>query len=560
MRVPGSTTPTARSTHGVPPRGLETTPASSQDTGRFGRMFRRLPVFQCEEASLVVLAAAMIQGFEMDGAQKFLDKPLGVEDEDENTSRLSNGEFRLPSGYTYFGQFVDHDITFDPVSSLHRQNDPDALVDFRTPRFDLDSVYGKGPSDDPFAYEDGLKLLEGNPLGPGDRKDLPRASNDRAIIGDPRNDENKIVSQLQATFIRFHNRVVDWVRDNEPTFADTPDNHFKRAQQIVRWHYQWVVIQDFLRRITGDDPYTPDQGMVADILRPEAYQTGDSEEEAIRPHLLFYRWRKQPYIPVEFSVAAYRFGHTMARPSYHINQFLLEHRPEPDDVPGLVGVKAQRIPFFTQSDGPRDSMNGFASIPQQWGVDWSFLLPLGDAANLPQPSYKLDTSLVNPLGALPDRVAKAEILVHGFPPQIAQSLACRNLLRGLRLGLPGGEHVARAMGVAPDARIRIDADTLKTATDSFGITQQQVDDTVADLTGKTPLWYYILKEGELREGAHLGPVGARIVAEVLIGLLSGDPLSYLSVQPGWTPFLPRRNGSSEGAYTLADLVAFGAGA
>ena len=122
-------------------------------------MFRRLPVFQCEEASLVVLAAAMIQGFEMDGAQKFLDKPLGVEDEDENTSRLSNGEFRLPSGYTYFGQFVDHDITFDPVSSLHRQNDPDALVDFRTPRFDLDSVYGKGPSDDPFAYEDGLKQV-----------------------------------------------------------------------------------------------------------------------------------------------------------------------------------------------------------------------------------------------------------------------------------------------------------------------------------------------------------------------------------------------------------------
>jgi hypothetical protein len=522
-------------------------------------MFRRLPVFQCQPASLVVLAAAMIQELETEAGQTVLDKALGVADDDENTSRLSNGEFRLPAGYTYFGQFVDHDITFDPVSSLHRQNDPDALVDFRTPRFDLDSVYGKGPADDPFAYEDGLKLLEGNPLGPGDRRDLPRATNGRAIIGDPRNDENKIVSQLQATFLRLHNRVLDWVAENEPSLAATPDNHFKRAQQIVRWHYQWVVIQDFLRRIIGDDPSTPDQGMVADILRPEAYQTGGGEELAIRPRLLFYHWRRQPYIPVEFSVAAYRYGHSMARPSYHINQFLFENRPEPEDVPGLVGVSAQRIPFFTQSDGPRDSMNGFAPIPEQWGVDWSFLLSLGKEPNLPQPSYKIDTSLVHPLGALPDRVAKAESLVPGFPPQIAQSLAFRNLLRGLRLGLPGGEHVARAMGVAPDPRIRIDADTLKTATDSFGITQQQVDDTVADLTGKTPLWYYILKEGELREGAHLGPVGGRIVAEVLIGLLSGDPLSYLSVQPDWAPFLPRRDGSAEGSYTLADLVAFAAG-
>src|SRR4030081_2185182 len=128
MRVPGSTTPTARSTHGVPPRGLETTPGSSQDTGRFGRMFRRLPVFQCQPASLVVLAAAMIQELETGAGPTVLDKALGVADDDENTSRLSNGEFRLPAGYTYFGQFVDHDITFDPVSSLHRQNDPDALV------------------------------------------------------------------------------------------------------------------------------------------------------------------------------------------------------------------------------------------------------------------------------------------------------------------------------------------------------------------------------------------------------------------------------------------------
>jgi hypothetical protein len=522
-------------------------------------MFRRLPVFQCQESSLVVLAAAMIQAIETQDGQKVLDKALGIPDDDENTSQLPNGEFRLPSGYTYFGQFVDHDITFDPVSSLQRQNDPDALVDFRTPRFDLDSVYGKGPSDDPYAYQSDLRLLEGGALGPGDRNDLPRASNGRAIIGDPRNDENKIVSQLHATFLRLHNRVVDWVAQNEPRLADTPNNHFKRAQQIVRWHYQWVVVHDFLRRIVGDDPYNPEDGMVAQILGPERYTTAGSEEHIVRPHLLFYHWRNKPYIPIEFSVAAYRYGHSMARPSYHINQFLMANRPEPSPVPGLEGVIAQRIPFFTQSEGPRDSMNGFAPIPGQWGVDWSFLLPMGGETNLPQPSYKIDTVLVHPLGSLPDRVAHAEDLVPGFPPQVAQSLAFRNLLRGLRLGLPGGEHVAHAMGVTPDPKAAIDSAALQTAIDSFGITQQMVEATVADLDGKTPLWYYILKEAALLDGAHLGPVGARIVAEVLIGLLWGDPLSYLSVQPDWTPFLPRCDGTAEGPYTLADLVKFAVG-
>ena len=72
---------------------------------------------------------------------------LGPEDPDA-------GDSSVAAVYTYFGQFVDHDITFDPVSSLERLNDPDALVNFRTPRFDLDSVYGRGPLDEPFLYDD----------------------------------------------------------------------------------------------------------------------------------------------------------------------------------------------------------------------------------------------------------------------------------------------------------------------------------------------------------------------------------------------------------------------
>ena len=147
-----STTPTLPSFHGtLPPRGLDATASSSISQGRFGRMFRHLPSSSPEDSSLADLAKVMIQELE---AGEGLDKELGVDDDDENVDVL-NGELRLPAGYTYFGQFVDHDITFDPVSSLTRQNDPDGLVDFRTPRFDLDSLYGRGPSDQPYLYETG---------------------------------------------------------------------------------------------------------------------------------------------------------------------------------------------------------------------------------------------------------------------------------------------------------------------------------------------------------------------------------------------------------------------
>ena len=575
------TTPTAPHTHGIPPRGLLNTTSSSTTTGRFGRMFRHVPVFEVTPSSLAVLAASIIQRLEDKDAQGhlLLDRPLGQPDDDENTSRLSNGELRLPAGYTYFGQFVDHDITFDPASSLTRQNDPDALVDFRTPRFDLDSLYGRGPDDEPFRYDaDGLKLLEGVETGPSGQKDLPRASNGRAIIGDPRNDENRIVGQLQATFIRFHNRVIDWVAANERDLATSPADHFKRAQQLVRWHYQWVVVHDFLRRIAGDDPFKPDAGVVADILQPEPFQTGAGQARVARTRLLFYHTHREPFMPVEFSVAAYRYGHSMVRPSYHINSFLIGVLPSPRPLPAPEdNVLVQRIPIFTRSGaekspgGDRIDLNGFQPLADKWGVEWPFFLHLPSAnKDLPQPSYKIDTSLAHPLGGLPDSVAKPELLVPGFPPTIAVSLAFRNLLRGLRLELPAGEDVANAMGIAPAPGIRLDANALKLALDAgLNITQAQIDAAVQDFGGRTPLWYYVLKEAELTSGkdatgkavngAHLGAVGGRIVAEVLVGLLAGDPLSFLSVQPDWEPFFPRRDGKNTGPYTLADLVAFASG-
>lgn len=176
-----------RRSHGSEPRGLDSVPRAPSYEGRFGRMFRRLPTFTQTDEFLTALAEGMRQP---DG--EVSDNP------------------GIPAIYTYFGQFIDHDITFDPSSSLQRMNDPEGLINFRTPRFDLDSVYGSGPADEPFQYDEatgGLKLLTGKGRDvasnqPTTEDDLPRNEQGRALIGDPRNDENVIVSQLQLAFIK----------------------------------------------------------------------------------------------------------------------------------------------------------------------------------------------------------------------------------------------------------------------------------------------------------------------------------------------------------------------
>ena len=522
-----TTTPTGRQFHGALPRGLTSAPASFSTAGRFGRMFRNLPVFAHDPGQLSALARTMVAAADPRDTRPV--RPGDPPDERENPL--------IPAGYTYLGQFIDHDITFDPVSSLQRQNDPDALHDFRTPRFDLDSLYGRGPADQPYLYRSGLgpaphptlgfdqrgvMFLAGENRGdPADPAQAPfagpdvcRGSEGRAVIGDPRNDENLIVSQLHSTLLRFHDRMVERV------FAETGlegDDLFKEAQRLVRWHYQWVVVHDFLPRVVDGDPgdgSTREGGVMADVLRAEPYQAGrGATGTLLRPNLRFYHWHEQPFMPVEFSVAAYRFGHSMVRPSYFIN----------DRVRQEAGNA--RIPLFSASLDPLANLNGFRPLPRGWGIQWKYFFDL-DPAQPPQASYLIDTSLSTPLGALPGVADVA-------------SLAERNLLRGLRMGLPSGQAVARAMGITP------------IPDDELGVGARGAP----DFAGDAPLWFYVLREAELLAGArHLGPVGGRIVAEVLVGLLKGDPLSWLSVEPGWRPPL-----AVNGRFAMADLIRFATG-
>jgi len=468
-------------------------------------MFRTLPAAKFSEKALKDLAAAMVAELEDPPT------PETEPDGEENTA--------ISAGFTYLGQFIDHDLTFDPSSSLQKDNDPDALVDFRTPRFDLDSVYGRGPDDQPYLYRgDGIRFLQGRPLtgNPNDARtrDLPRnnpagGEPKRALIGDPRNDENVIVSQLHSTFLRFHNRMAD-LHPNAP---------FARVQRLVRFHYQWVVLYDFLATIIGKD--------TLESILPHLKKKTDVLKDP--PDLRFYTFRNNPFMPVEFSVAAYRFGHSMVRPIYRLNTTL------PD-----------RQVIFSL-DAQVDNLVGFREFPANWGIEWNLFFDFGN--NPPklgptriQPAYKIDSSLVNPLGKLPPSIAAT-----------VPSLAERNLVRGLRMGLPSGQDVAKKMGfpVIPDKKLKVGKAADEDAADNRPLT-----DVSAEFAGKAPLWYYILAEAQqvFKNNAtpiQLGPVGGRIVGEVFVGLMLGDRHSFLSQDPLWAP---AKELTRDGKFGMAELI------
>lgn len=481
-------------------RGLDSAAHSSSFEGRFGRMFRTLP-----------------KAFWPDDALKRLSEAMSAEAEDQptpETERDGEENSGIAAGYTYFGQFIDHDITFDPNSSLQKLNDIDSLVDFRTPKLDLDNVYGRGPDDQPYMYDNnGLKFLLGRNLMNSDfdpsSKDLQRITSipKRAIIGDPRNDENVIVSQLQALFLRFHNRMVDLM----------PGVAFEEIQRQVRYHYQWVVLHDFLPTIIGNETLYK--------ILPHLRKNTSIHHD--KPELHFYKPRKEAYMPVEFSVAAYRFGHSMVRPIYRLNQ------------------KVPRFDIF--SNNPNTSLTGFREFPKEWAIDWRLFFDFGNnpdplSSFRIQPAYKIDTSLVNPLAHLPASIGA------NIP-----NLAFRNLFRGKSMGLPSGQDVARKMGidVIPDSKLIVG----KAAKDDLPNHKKltQIDPSFAN---KAPLWYYILAEAQQQfkkddTPIHLGPVGGRIVGEVLIGLMIYDSHSFLAQCYDWTP---RKDFMIKNKFGIAELI------
>lgn len=483
---------------GTRPRPAEAagTAIQERDPQHFGRMFGNLPFFgQAMPAD--VLQAALLDigkpGGLMDAQDDLAAGPVNLIT-DPSLSINNPNNPTMTAGAHFMGQFLDHDITFDIGSPLGVPTDPTTSVNGRTPSFDLDSVYGGGPSVSPQLYDPaGLRfVVESGGL----YEDLPRTSSSVAIIPEPRNDENLVVSGLHCAFLLFHNAAVNWVLTTHP--AGSNDSVFARARQLTTWHYQWLIVHEFLPLFVG-------QPMVNDVI-----------EHGMR----FYRpAHRKPFIPVEFQSAAYRMGHSMVRPSYRAN---------------FTGDNGN--PFFAfvfdpsqfDSSGDPDDLSGGRRAPRRF-IGWHTFFDFGDG-NV-KPNKKIDTTISTPLFNLPLRA---------IPPQTPPTaLAQRNLLRHLTWSLPAGQAVAHAMG-APVLR----------PSDLGELSQYGIG-----LESRTPLWYYILKEAEvMAQGETLGPVGGRIVAEVFLGLLRLDPSSYIHAP--WSPTLPQINGQVTGNFRMIDFLTF----
>lgn len=485
------------------------------------------------------------------------------------------GNSIIPPVYTYWGQFIDHDLTAntDRDSAVSDITAPvlaplepafvvENLKNLRQPTPNLDSVYGDGPTFDQAnptkagRMYDGIKFRIGTvgndaeiagvriPPENDDLRDLPRIGtlidagivraedfpeairnkpNFRmlAFIADARNDENLIVGQFHTAFLRFHNAVVDWVQANEATdpwgCPWTDITLFERAQQLTRWHYQWLVVNDFLKTITM--PGIADQVLLSG---PKLYSPRNGEA----------------YMPLEFSVAAYRFGHSMVRAAYDHNRNF--------GRPGKVIPNAPfNLLFQFTGNGPFPVPAGIEVLPFNWIIEWDRFTDKGGSV----PDHfarKIDTRLAPPLRDMVNQGNDSSLGTDIVA--ILKRLARRNLLRGYLLSMPTGQSVAAAMGVK-----LLTNDELQLG--NSGPMNQVLEDN--GFLTKTPLWYYVLKEAEVRSnGNSLGELGSRIVCETIIGQLVNDPESYLGSNCGWNPNMGVKLPSGDLLITIRDFLKF----
>jgi hypothetical protein len=365
----------------------------------------------------------------------------------------------------------------------------------------------------------------------------------RAFIGDARNDENLLVAQFHLGVLKFHNRVVDQIDAHPHAFGLRRRAHdvlrFERARQLTRWHYQWLVVNDWLKTITLS-------GIADKIL------LGGPKHYALRKHELF--------MPLEYSVAAFRFGHSMVRGAYDHNRNFGKNNGGPGAV--LDFADFDQLFLFTGNGFTRDPndpsksirnpFRGQPTLPFNWIIEWDRFTDKGSA----DPTHfarKIDTRLVPPLTQMVNEGTAKALQDDANPLNkglrgLLRFLAQRNLLRGYLLSIPTGQSVAQIMDVAPltESELRQNnSEAVNLALEQGGFLQH------------TPLWYYVLKEAEVRaNGNSLGELGSRIVCETILGLLINDRNSYLNAHGGWDPSRGVKFDDGDLIVTIRDFLRF----
>ncbi|WP_157937651.1 peroxidase family protein [Oceaniglobus roseus] len=423
-------------------------------------------------------------------------------DQMEDTTDDEDGE--AAAGLTFFGQFVDHDVTLDATSAIGSRIDPRTIRNVRTPTLDLDCVYGSGPDATPHLYhpDHTAYLLFGTQAN---AYDLARNAKGTALIGDPRNDENQIVSQLQGAFVCLHNIVatalekdatmvpaaLEGIRARAILDGVTPgEKVFQAARRIVRMHYQWLVMNSLLPAFVEGGVLHKVKHALAHGTLPKPF-TPDS-----------------PVMPIEFSGAAYRFGHATVRNAYHLN--------------GTVGM----VKLFEMG---RDE---FRARKPELNVEFARLFDLPGSAAA-QKARRISRKLAGSIFHLPFITDPLMIDGHALGLADSQKLPHRNVFRDrFALELPSGQQMARAMDVP-----------------EIPAPQELRDEGIT----KTPLWYYCLQEAE-GHGGRLGPVGGTIVATVLLRLLYLDPESIVCATHDFKPW--RELGAeADGTFSLGHMLA-----
>lgn len=476
---------------------------------RFGRLFPNLQPFIPSDESLEELGNAMV---------------------DDTTTKVSD----IPAGYTYLGQFIDHDISKDSLGDKDpiglTEEEVSKRIQERTPSLDLDCLYGSGATESIVAWDsnDLAKFRIGETIADAQfnisfQNDLPRKLDGnnpaKALIGDPRNDENLVVAQIHLAFLKFHNAVVDVVRKrnlNPELDAITVRN---QAKEIVVLHYQSIVLHDFLKRFVAESVY-------------------ESVIKNNNPRFFKVIAAEMPFMPIEFSGAAYRW-HTLIRDSYNWNKVF--HAVPNSENPPLANGTLQLLFQFSGLQN-KDEFIGFRgnkSLTSNWIVDWTRLFDFthrgverGEGFNFTEP---IDTLLIKSLNKF--EVGGREINLQ---------LAVKNLVRGSRIGLPSAQDVALALGITP-----------LTPQELLQNSKQEKELSEWEFHIKTPLWYYVNREAEvLGNSLRFGPLASTIICETFHGLAKGSRRSILDPEnKGWKPdadLLP----SNENFYSFTDLLWF----